>query len=82
MALLLPLASTRPSLATGLALALAAGSVGVDAVTCGELKTFYKNSAAVSPLKRSRLQCPEPLPARTPSPSLLAPLPNLRRLAT
>ena len=43
MALLLPLASTRPSLATGLALALAAGSVGVDAVTCGELKTFYKN---------------------------------------
>ena len=43
MALLLPLASTRPSFATGLALALAAGSVGVDAVTCGELKTFYKN---------------------------------------
>jgi len=43
MALFLPLASTRPSLATGLAMALAAGSVGVDAVTCGELKTFYKN---------------------------------------
>lgn len=28
---------------TGSALALAAWSVGVDAVTCGELKTFYKN---------------------------------------
>ena len=35
--------SRLPNLVTGLALALAAGSLGVDAVTCGELKTFYKN---------------------------------------
>ncbi|CAE7549263.1 unnamed protein product [Symbiodinium sp. CCMP2592] len=35
--------SRLPNLVTGLALGLAAWSVGVDAVTCGELKTFYKN---------------------------------------
>ncbi|CAE7549300.1 unnamed protein product [Symbiodinium sp. CCMP2592] len=35
--------SRLPNLVTGLALGLAAWSMGVDAVTCGELKTFYKN---------------------------------------
>ena len=42
MALLLPLASARPKVATGLALALAL-AVGAEAVTCGELKDFYKS---------------------------------------
>ncbi|CAE7598336.1 unnamed protein product [Symbiodinium natans] len=42
MALVLPLASARPKVATGLALALAL-AVGAEAVTCGELKDFYKS---------------------------------------
>ncbi|CAE7569572.1 unnamed protein product [Symbiodinium natans] len=42
MALVLPLATARPKVATGLALVLAL-AVGAEAVTCGELKDFYKS---------------------------------------
>ena len=42
MALVLPLATARPKVATGLALVLAL-AVGAEAVTCGDLKDFYKS---------------------------------------
>ena len=43
MGLLLPLVSARPKLGATIAVALAAGMVGADAATCGDVKAFYKS---------------------------------------